>query len=73
MALVPVIQPPIMRALTTKAERAIKMGQLRPVSKTEKIIFPIMSIMQVRPDLSSPMPTTRWTMNRWAKKCTSAW
>ena len=41
MALVPVIQPPIMRLLTTKKERAIKMGQLRPVSKTEKIVFPI--------------------------------
>ena len=41
MALVPVIQPPIMRALTSKKERAIKMGQLRPVSKTEKIVFPI--------------------------------
>ena len=41
MALVPVIQPPIMRALTTKKARAIKMSQLRPVSKTEKIIFPI--------------------------------
>ncbi len=41
MALVPVIQPPIMRALTTKAEREIEMKQLRPVSKTEKIIFPI--------------------------------
>ena len=41
MALVPVIQPPIMRLLTTKKERSIKMGQLRPVSKTEKIIFPI--------------------------------
>jgi len=41
MALVPVIQPPIMRALTTKKERAIRMSQLRPVSKTEKIIFPI--------------------------------
>ena len=41
MALVPVIQPPIMRALTSKKERAIKMNQLRPVSKTEKIIFPI--------------------------------
>ena len=41
MALVPVIQPPIMRALTTKQERAIKMKQLRPVSKTEKIVFPI--------------------------------
>jgi len=41
MALVPVIQPPIMRALTTKAEREIVMEQLRPVSKKEKIIFPI--------------------------------
>lgn len=41
MALVPVIQPPIMKALTTKEERLIKMEQLRPVSKTEKIIFPI--------------------------------
>ena len=41
MALVPVIQPPIMRALTTKAERQIVMKELRPVSKTEKIIFPI--------------------------------
>ncbi len=42
MALVPVIQPPIMRALTTKKERMIRMGQLRTVSKKEKIIFPIM-------------------------------
>ena len=41
MALVPVIQPPIMRALTTEKERKIRMAQLRPVSKTETIIFPI--------------------------------
>jgi len=41
MALVPIIQPPIMRALTTKRERQVTMEQLRPVSKTEKIIFPI--------------------------------
>lgn len=41
MALVPIIQPPIMRALTSKEERVIKMEQLRPVSKIEKIIFPI--------------------------------
>lgn len=41
MALVPVIQPPIMKLLTTKKERQIVMKQLRPVSKTEKIIFPI--------------------------------
>ncbi len=41
MALIGVIQPPIMKALTTKKERSITMKQLRPVSKTEKIIFPI--------------------------------
>ncbi len=42
MALVPVIQPPIMRALTTKKERSVVMGNLRPVSKMEKILFPIL-------------------------------
>ena len=41
MALIPLIQPPIMKALTTKKERQVKMQQLRQVSKTEKIIFPI--------------------------------
>ena len=41
MALIPVIQPPIMKLLTTKKERQIVMEQLRPVSKTEKIVFPI--------------------------------
>jgi oxaloacetate decarboxylase beta subunit len=41
MALVPVIQPPIMKLLTTDKERKIKMGQLRPVSKLERILFPI--------------------------------
>lgn len=41
MALVPVIQPPIMKLLTTKEERMIEMKELRPVSKTEKILFPI--------------------------------
>ncbi len=41
MALVPIIQPPIMKALTTKKERSIVMEQLRPVSKLEKILFPI--------------------------------
>ncbi|MDQ9870979.1 sodium ion-translocating decarboxylase subunit beta, partial [Acinetobacter baumannii] len=40
MALVPLIQPPIMRALTTKKERSVVMGTLRPVSKLEKILFP---------------------------------
>ena len=41
MSLVPIIQPPIMKLLTTEKERKIKMGQLRPVSKLEKILFPI--------------------------------
>ena len=47
MALVPVIQPPIMRALTTRKEREIEMKQLRTVSKTEKIIFPVVVIIIV--------------------------
>ena len=42
MALVPVIQPPIMKALTSKKERSVVMKQLRTVSKTERVIFPIM-------------------------------
>ena len=41
MALIPMIQPPIMKALTTEKERSVKMEQLREVSKTEKILFPI--------------------------------
>ncbi len=45
MALVPIIQPPIMKALTTKEERQIVMQQLRPVSKTERIVFPIVVII----------------------------
>ena len=45
MALVPIIQPPIMRALTTKKERAVVMKQLRPVSKLEKIIFPVLIVV----------------------------
>ena len=47
MALVPVIQPPIMRLLTTKKERMIRMEQLRYVSKTEKIVFPIVVTVAV--------------------------
>ena len=45
MALIPLIQPPIMKLLTTKKERAVKMGQLRKVSKTEKIVFPIAVVL----------------------------
>lgn len=47
MALVPLIQPPIMRLLTTEKERRIKMTQLRPVSKLEKIVFPLMLLILV--------------------------
>jgi len=56
MALVPVIQPPIMKALTTKAERKIVMKQLRTVSKTEKIIFPIAMTMIISLLLPSAAP-----------------
>ena len=47
MALVPLIQPPIMRAITNEKERQIKMVQLREVSKTEKIVFPIILLLLV--------------------------
>lgn len=45
MALVPIIQPPIMRALTTEDERKIEMAQLRPVTKIEKVVFPLAVLM----------------------------
>jgi len=45
MALIPLIQPPIMKALTTEKERKVKMGQLRKVSKIEKIVFPILVVL----------------------------
>ena len=54
MALVPIIQPPIMKLFTTEKERKIKMGQLRPVSKLEKILFPIVVTVVV----SLILPTT---------------
>jgi oxaloacetate decarboxylase beta subunit len=47
MAMVPVIQPPVIKLLTTKAERGITMKQLRPVSKTEKIIFPVVTAVAI--------------------------
>ncbi len=54
MSLVPIIQPPIMKALTTKKERSIKMEQLRPVSKLERILFPIVVTIVV----CTILPTT---------------
>ena len=56
MALVPVIQPPIMRALTTEKERKIKMSQLRQVSKTEKILFPVIIAVVISLLLPSAAP-----------------
>ena len=56
MALVPMIQPPIMKALTTEAERKIKMDQLRTVSKGEKIVFPIAVLVLVALLLPSAAP-----------------
>jgi sodium ion-translocating decarboxylase beta subunit len=56
MALVPLIQPPIMRALTTQAEREIKMVQLREVSKAEKIVFPLLLLLLVALLLPSAAP-----------------
>ena len=56
MALVPVIQPPIMKALTTKKERAIVMKALRPVSKTQKILFPIVVTLFVALIVPSAVP-----------------
>ncbi len=56
MALVPIIQPPIMKLLTTSKDRKIKMSQLRPVSQTEKILFPIMVTILVGFILPSAVP-----------------
>ena len=56
MALVPIIQPPIMRALTTPEERKIKMEQLRPVGTIEKIFFPLLLLMLVGMLLPSAAP-----------------
>ena len=56
MALIPVIQKPIMRLLTTKKERAIKMAQLRKVSKLEKILFPLVVCLVVGLLLPTAMP-----------------
>ena len=56
MSLVPIIQPPIMKLLTTKEERAIKMEQLRPVSKLERILFPIIITVVVCIILPTTVP-----------------
>lgn len=56
MALIPIIQPPVMKLLTTKKERAVKMTQLRKVSKKEKIIFPVVVLVLTALILPSVIP-----------------
>ena len=56
MALIKIIQPPIMKLMTTKKERAVVMEQLRPVSKTEKVVFPIVVTLVVGVILPSAVP-----------------
>jgi sodium ion-translocating decarboxylase beta subunit len=56
MALVPIIQPPIMKALTTKAERQVQMEQLRPVTQLEKIMFPLVVLLVTALFLPAAMP-----------------
>jgi len=70
MALVPIIQPPIMRLLTTKEERLIRMQQLRPVSKLEKILFPIVVLTTCAILLPSATPLIGSLMfGNLAKEC----
>ncbi|MGB4408308.1 MAG: sodium ion-translocating decarboxylase subunit beta [Sphaerochaeta sp.] len=70
MALVPIIQPPIMRLLTTKEERVIRMEQLRPVSKLEKILFPLVVLSMCAILLPSATPLIGSLMfGNLAKEC----
>ena len=70
MALVPVIQPPIMKALTTKKERTIVMAQLKPATKTQKIVFPIVVTILVAVLLPSAAPLVGCLMlGNLAKEC----
>lgn len=70
MALVPVIQPPIMRLFTTKEERVIQMEQLRPVSKREKIVFPLIVLFMCIILLPSACPLVgAFTFGNLCKEC----
>lgn len=70
MALVPVIQPPIMKALTTQKERVIQMEQLRPVSKREKIVFPLIVLFMCIILLPSACPLVgAFTFGNLCKEC----
>ena len=63
MALVPIIQPPIMKALTTKKERSVVMEQLRPVSKLEKIMFPVIVVIIIAIFLPDAAPLVGMLFN----------
>lgn len=70
MALVPVIQPPIMKLLTTQKERVIQMEQLRPVSKREKIVFPLIVLFMCIILLPSACPLVgAFTFGNLCKEC----
>ena len=70
MALVPVIQPPIMKLFTTKEERVIQMEQLRPVSKREKIVFPLIVLFMCIILLPSACPLVgAFTFGNLCKEC----
>ena len=71
MALVPIIQPPIMRALTTKEERLIRMPQLREVTKIEKIAFPLIVLILCAVLLPSAVPLIGALMLGNLAKCSS--
>ena len=64
MSLVPIIQPPIMKLLTTEKERKIKMEQLRPVSKLERILFPIICNDRCLYDSSDDSSSCRYAYAR---------
>ena len=64
MALVPIIQPPIMKLLTTKKERSVVMEQLRPVSKLEKIMFPVIVVILIAIFLPDAAPACRYAYAR---------
>ena len=64
MALIPLIQPPIVKLLTTKKERSIVMKQLRKVSKVEKIVFPVFVVLFCSP-ASSVRSSAAWYADAW--------
>ena len=73
MALVPLIQPPIMRLLTTAQERRIEMTQLREVSRRERILFPLVLLIVVALVLPTAAPPARHVLLRQSHGANAAW